>query len=61
MKWTAEVDELNFENLYKQVKSKGAILSSDIEFKFDDETQTGIIIVGAVRTVGKFEIIGTIH
>ncbi|CAH7384502.1 conserved hypothetical protein [Vibrio chagasii] len=55
-RWTAQVEEINYENLYNEVKRSGAILSSDIEFSYDDESGKGVIIVGLVRTVGKFEV-----
>lgn len=57
MQWTAEVPEITFDNLYKQVKSKGAIYSRDIDFKYNDETKTGEIIVGMFRKVGTFEVV----
>ena len=57
MNWSAEIDELNFENLYNQVKGRGGLYSNDIEFRYDEVSGQGVIIVGMVRTVGKFEVI----
>ncbi|MCG9575428.1 hypothetical protein L1D14_04175 [Vibrio tubiashii] len=57
MNWSTEMDELNFESLYKEVKESGALYSKNIEFRFEEESGKGFIIVGMVRTVGKFEVV----
>ncbi len=56
MRWAAEMPEITYDNLYKEVKSKGAIMSHDIDFSYNDETKKGAIVVGMVRTVGTFEV-----
>ena len=53
--WVAQIQKLTYESLYKEVK--GAIWSNDIEFKYDDDTKKGSIIVGCFRQVGEFEVI----
>ena len=55
--WTAEIKSLDYEVLYRQVKSKGAIMSSGIEFTYDEESKEGDIIVGMFRKVGEFKVI----
>jgi hypothetical protein len=52
--WTAKTAEVNYEWLYNQVKSKGALLSRDIEFM--KEHNKGIIFAG-FHHVGQFEIV----
>ncbi|UTZ44534.1 hypothetical protein [Vibrio campbellii] len=61
MNWSAEIGELNYENLYKEVKEKGALMSNDIEFRYEEESGKGFIIVGMVRTGGKFEVVQANH
>lgn len=57
MNWTADLPELNYDNLYKAVKSKGALGSQDIEFTYDENSKKGDIVVGMFRTVGTFEVV----
>ncbi|WP_210467470.1 hypothetical protein [Vibrio crassostreae] len=57
MNWSAEVDELNYENLYNEVKKRGALYSNDVEFRYEEDSGKGLIIVGMVRTGGKFEVV----
>lgn len=55
--WTTRVKQLSHGALLRAVKQKGALMSSDIEFGFDDETQEGAIFVGGFRKVGRFRVI----
>lgn len=59
MNWSAEMEELNYENLYSEIKKRGALYSNDIEFRYEEESGKGFIIVGMVRTGGKFEVVKT--
>ena len=54
--FVADIKELSYDELYKAVK--GHLLSREIEFNYNDETKKGVVIVGIVRVVGEFEIIG---
>lgn len=52
MNWEAQLlGELTYEFLYGQIRKKGALYSSGIEFTTD-----GAIIAG-FRTVGRFEVL----
>lgn len=55
--WTAKINnisELTYDWLYKQVKKH--LMSTSIDFQFDDISNTGCVYAG-VRNVGKFELI----
>jgi len=54
LSWTATCKEISFDWLYKQIKSKGALMSSEISFY--NEHGSGIIYAG-LRAVGRFEIV----
>jgi len=54
LSWTAQTAEVGFDWLYKQVKAKGALMSSDIAFR--NEHGNGTIYAG-VRAVGRFEVV----
>lgn len=59
--WDAGLTELSFEELEKAVKTRGALMSNDIEFTYDEETSEGIIFVGGFRAVGTFQVFDNIH
>lgn len=59
MNWTANIKELSFDSLYRQVKNKGALGSRDVDFSFDEKSQTGCIIVGMFRKVGEFKVLAS--
>lgn len=54
--WEAELKTFDWDSLYKQVKSRGELLSTDIDFPFDEETGEGEVWAGGV-TVGQFKIV----
>ena len=56
--WTADIEKLDHDLFYSEVKSSGAIMSSDIDFSVDDNGINGQIIVGGFRVVGEFEVLG---
>ncbi|WP_036230222.1 hypothetical protein [Marinobacterium jannaschii] len=59
--WTAEVSELEYEALYREVKDKAMLMSRTIDFSYDGESKSGEVIVGGFRTVGKFKVLETVH
>lgn len=52
--WSAEFKSLDHKTMYREVKSKGGLMSSDIDFCLE----SGSVIVGGWRTVGKFTVSG---
>jgi len=56
MSWTAEIEKLDHDLFYNEVKSKMAIMSSGIDFSIDDNGINGQVIVGGMRIVGEFQI-----
>ena len=50
------IDDLEYDWLFSQVKRNGGILSSEVDFLLDTETNTTGIITAGFHTVGKFEI-----
>lgn len=56
MSWQANIDELSYESLYRELKRKGAVMSQSVDFTYDDELKTGEIFVGIFRKVGSFKI-----
>ncbi|QFT40053.1 MULTISPECIES: hypothetical protein [unclassified Vibrio] len=59
MSWTSELEELDHDSLYKAVKSRGALMSEDIGFRYNDKTKTGVIVVGMFRAAGQFKVVET--
>ncbi len=55
--WTAEVNDLTWDSLYTEVKGKGCIMSQCIDFYYNKTANEGLIVVGYVRTVGKYKVI----
>jgi hypothetical protein len=56
LSWSTQVKELSHETLLAAVKGKGALMSSDIDFSYDEQSGSGQVIVGMFRTVGRFEV-----
>lgn len=52
--FTAEMSEINFNNLYNVVRPY--LHSSVIDFDFDTKGKTGTVFVGLVRPVGTFTV-----
>jgi hypothetical protein len=57
-KFTSLNDDL-YDFLYAEIKKKSLLMSRDIEFQFENGTESkisGSILVGGFRKVGNFEI-----
>lgn len=59
--WDAELAELSFEELEGAVKARGALMSSDIEFSYDEDKKEGFVLVGGFRAVGTFQVFDNTH
>lgn len=54
--WEAELKTFDYNSLYKQVRTKGELMSKDIEFDFDEETGEGKVFAGTA-IVGQFKVL----
>ena len=54
--WKATAKELTYKWLYKEVKSIGMVMSRDLDFPYDEETNTGAVVAG-FRIIGKFHVV----
>ena len=59
--WSAEISDLFHEELFKEVKKNGDIMSQNIDFTYDNETNSGQVIVGGFRIVGTFKVLDIVH
>jgi hypothetical protein len=52
--WQTTLKAIDFKTLYREVKTRGGIMSRGVEFCTDDDACTGSIFVGVFRCVGTF-------
>lgn len=52
--WETTLKKMDFNSLYRQVKTRGGLMSRGIEFACDEDARTGSIFVGMFRCVGTF-------
>lgn len=52
--WTEDFPKLDHDSLYKSVKKKARLMSSNIDFAETEKEGEGVILVGGFRPVGKF-------
>lgn len=50
------VDELDYNWMYSQVKKNGLVMSSDLDFFVNEDGKSGTITAG-FYTIGKFQIV----
>lgn len=53
--WTPRV--LDRDTLATKIRAAGRLMSSDVDFTFDDATKTGTVLVGGFRPVGTFRVL----
>ena len=56
-KFTASMAELDHSCLYRAVKRAKAIMSKDIEFMADPDSNAGTVVVGGCRIVGFWKVL----
>ena len=55
--WIADLPVVNDARLHEAVKKSGALASRDIDFTFEDDEQSGEVLVGGFRAVGTWKVI----
>ena len=55
--WTEEIPKVTDSALIRAIRKKNVLMSSDIDVVPNESEDSGIIIVGGLRTVGTWEII----
>lgn len=55
--WTQELDDVDHDSLLSSVLKHGALMSRDIEFAEDPDSNLGKVIVGGFRVVGSFRLL----
>lgn len=54
--WISEIETLDYETLYREVRRSGALLSNEIEFYQEKENEKNIVIEAGFRIVGRIQI-----
>lgn len=55
--WTEELPKLTDSALVRAIRKKNVLMSRDIDVVPNESDDSGIIIVGGLRTVGTWEVI----
>jgi len=56
-KWKAKLKKLSYKEMYDEVRKNGQVMSRDLEFQYNENSNKAGKIIAGFRKIGEFEVV----